>query len=702
MGHRSVTGALAALAIGVLAAPSSALAAGEAAPAAKVVQPASALATPANRVGATPKAAQIAFEVFLPLREAEGARALLQAVSSPSSPSYRQFLTAPQWESRFSPTPASVNAVTSFLRKEGITVLEVTPDRLTIHASASAETIERVFGSALGEYRHGRHVLRLAASPLRVPGSIAGSISSVGGINQALRTPAALTGEDIQKPAQKPAQKQGEPPVEQPAGFRVARPCSSYYGQKLDSTDPEYGGGYPNPLPYAVCGYTPPQLQSAYGLTPQIAAGDSGSGTTVAIVDYNVSPTLFSDAQEYSAKNEPGETLAPGQFSEILAKHFEDQEECEPAGWFGEQTLDVEAVHATAPGAHILYGGGSNCELGLNDMVQEIVDRHLASVISDSWGQNGGDLLESEGNREAFDNVLLLAGDTGIGVLFSAGDEGDEFINTGINVPDYPPSSPYVTAVGGTSLEVGKGNQRLGEVGWSTSKSVLCDTLLQEEEFPGCTAAKLEKWIPPAPGGYLYGGGGGTSYKYAEPWYQKGVVPAALSERNSAFTHEPNRVEPDISMDADPTTGMLVGETQTFPNGVYYDQYRIGGTSLSSPLLAGVLADADQAAGGALGFINPLLYELASFAPTYSGGFNDIVPAGKQADVRVDYLNGVNAKEGTITSVRTLAYEGKESYCNGSGQCSSQKVTLNTGPGYDSMTGIGTPASGLIHELSKP
>ena len=697
MGHRSVTAAIAAITIGVLAAPSAALAS-TAAPAATVVQPTSALATAANRVSATPAATQIQFEVNLPLREAEGARALLRAVSDPSSPSYKNFLTTGQWESRYSPTPAAVNAVATFLRKEGIKVLEITPDRLTIHASATAETIERVFGSALGEYRHGSHVLRLAAGPLKVPGSLAGVIAGLSGIDQALRTPAS-TGADIQRPAHK---KKGEPPVEQPEGFRVAPPCSGYYGEKTDTSDPAYGGGYPSPLPYAVCGYTPPQLQGAYGLSPHIASGDNGSGVTVAIVDYNVSPTLFSDAQKYSAKNEPGATLKKGQFSELLASHFEDQEECEPAGWFGEQTLDVEAVHATAPGANILYGGGSNCELGLNDMVQEIVDRHLANVISDSWGQNGGDLLESESNREAFDNVLLMAGGTGVGVLFSAGDEGDEYINTGINVPDYPPSSPYVTAVGGTSLQVNASNQRAGEVGWSTSKSVLCSTLLQEEEFPGCTTTKVGKWLPPAPGGYLYGGGGGTSYKYAEPWYQKGVVPAPLSERNSSFTHEPNRVEPDISMDGDPTTGMLVGETQTFPDGVYYDQYRIGGTSLSSPLLAGVLADADQAAGGSLGFVNPLLYELASFGPTYAGGFNDIVPAAKQADVRVDYLNGVSAAEGTITSVRTLTYEGKESYCNGAGQCNSQKVSINTAPGFDSMTGIGSPGAGLISELSKP
>jgi subtilase family serine protease len=698
MRHRAVSATLAAIIVGVLAAPTAALAGGEAAPAARIVQPASALATPASRLGATPAATQIEFEVSLSLREAEGARALLRSVSDASSPSYRQFLTPAQWESRFSPTPASVAAVTSFLRREGVAVLAVTPDRLTIHARASAATIERVFGGALGQYRHGAHVLRLASAPLHVPGALAGVISGIAGIDQALRTPAGLTGTDVQRPAH----KRGEPPIEQPPGFRVAPPCSSYYGQKSDTTDPAYGDGYPSPLPYAVCGYTPPQLQGAYGLAPQIAAGDEGHGVTVAIVDAFASPTLFSDAREYSVRNEPGATLGSDQFTELLARHFEDESECEADEWSGEQTLDVEAVHATAPGAHILYGGAKDCELGLNDMVQQIVDHHLASVITDSWGQNGGDLLEPESQREAFDNVLLMAADTGISVLFSAGDEGDEFSTTGIDVPDYPPSSPYVTAVGGTSLQVGKGDQRIGEVGWSTSKSVLCSTLLQEEEFPGCTAAKVDQWVPPAPGGYLYGGGGGTSYEYAEPWYQKGVVPAALSERNSNITHEPNRVEPDISMVGDPTTGMLVGETQTFPNGVYYDQFRLGGTSLSSPLLAGVLADADEAAGGSIGFANPLLYELASFGPTYAGGFNDIVPAPKQADVRVDYINGVSAAEGTVTSVRTLAYEGRETYCNGAGTCTSQKVSLTTAPGFDSMTGIGSPGPGLISELAKP
>ncbi len=311
-------------------------------------------------------------------------------------------------------------------------------------------------------------------------------------------------------------------------------------------------------------------------------------------------------------------------------------------------------------------------------------------------------MLDSPGSRQGFDNILLMADGTGVGVQFSAGDEGDEFANLGMTVADYPSSSPYATSVGGTSLQVAEHNARVGELGWSTAKSVLCTPLLQLEDYPGCKEPKLGTWLSPAAGKYLYGGGGGTSYEYAEPWYQEGVVPAALAKRNSAVTGIPNRVEPDISMDADPTTGMLVGETQEFPDGTYYDQYRIGGTSLSSPLLAGVMADADQAAGVSLGFVNPLLYELGASPVSATADFYDVVPGGKQALVRNDYLDGVDANEGTITSVRVLDYQGGEVFCTDAGNCAKQKVALDTAPGFDSMTGLGSPRSALIAALSKP
>jgi subtilase family serine protease len=198
------------------------------------------------------------------------------------------------------------------------------------------------------------------------------------------------------------------------------------------------------------------------------------------------------------------------------------------------------------------------------------------------------------------------------------------------------------------------------------------------------------------------GGGGGTSYTYTQPFYQAPVVPSALALRNEAlFGPVPLRVVPDISMDADAQSGMLVGLTQVFPNGTFYDQFKLGGTSLASPLLAGVIADADQAAGIPLGFLNPVLYK-ASLGGNST--FKDILPPSNPnaaAAIRVDYANSVDASAGYIVSLRTINYAGPETYCDGTGNCATRPVTLTTAPGYDSMTGLGSPGHNFIAELSR-
>ena len=663
-----------------------------------VVQKSSPLATPSNSAGATPAATPIEFSVGLTPSDQGGAEALARAVSTPGSASYRQFLTAAQWEKRFSPSQASVNAVKSWLGEQGITVESVTPDRMTISASASAATIEKAFGAPLGQYRHRGKVLRLASAPLSVPASIAGLISGVSGVDQTPATPDHVRegAERVETaPAAAPLKKRSKEEIPQPPGFRNAEPCSGYYAEKLDTLDPAFGAGYPSTLPYAPCGYKPGQLQSAYGLTGPISTGIDGSGVTVAIVDAYASPTLLADAQEYAAKNQSSQPLSSGQFSELLSPKFNETEVCEADEWFGEQTLDVEAVHATAPGAKLLYVGAKNCFNALFKSVQQVVDGHLADVITDSWGDDGGDLLDSPGTRHSFDNVLLMAIGTGIGVQFSSGDEGDEFVNFGTDVAGYPPASPYETAVGGTSLQINQAGARTGELGWSTSKA--CSARLNWPRRRNARRARSASTCPSRPANTSTEAAAGTSFNYPEPTYQEGVVPPALTERNSSLTGIRNRVEPDISMDADPTTGMLVGETQTFPEGVHYDQYRIGGTSLSSPLFAGVMADADQDLGAPLGFVNPLLYRIAR---DESGVFFDITPQPLQALVRSDFLDGIDAEEGLLTSVRTLEYEGKVKFCAANGTCSKEKVTLHTAPGFDSMTGIGTPGEGLVGALA--
>jgi subtilase family serine protease len=680
-------------------------------------------AVPANEVGSTPSEEPIEFDVGIELKDLAGAEALAKEVTDPTSRNYRRFLSPQRWESRFSPNLRADLQVVRSLRSAGIKVVKVTPDRMTVIAEGTAEQVGAYFGTTLAQYEVGEETVRLASSALSAPTNVAPLISGVRGVNEVRAKPANLTGGAGEGgwghghgPWGWPGHGHGHghwppPPAEeeeeipQPAGFRPATPCSTYYGEKLASTLPPFGDGFPNPLPYAPCGYKPAQLQGAYNVTGAIAGGDSGSGVTVAIVDAYESPTLYSDAVEYAKKNQGSQGWQRGQFKEMIQRPFTKTEECEASGWSGEQTLDVEAVHAMAPGAKVLYVGGKNCTVSLYNAVQEVVDGHLANIISDSWSNGPEEEKgETEESREAFNHVLLMAAGTGVGVQFSSGDEGDNFIVSGQQQPSFPGTSPYATAVGGTSVEIGAQNNRLGEVGWSTGISALCTEELATLGL--CEESEVGQWEPPAPGEYDYGGGGGTTNQYLEPWYQEPVVPAELAGRLG--TGELNRVVPDISMEGDPSTGMLVGETQEFADGTYYDQYRIGGTSLSSPLFAGLMADADQAARGSLGFVNPLLYHLDSGGQS-SGAFYDILPAGNQAVARNDYLNEENAEGGILTSARILGMEGATEYfCEQvneeTGECETEieeaTESLSAAPGFDSMTGIGSPGDGFIQALT--
>ncbi len=279
------------------------------------------------------------------------------------------------------------------------------------------------------------------------------------------------------------------------------------------------------------------------------------------------------------------------------------------------------------------------------------MDNQLAQVITNSYGEP--DDVVAPADLANSHQTAIQAAAEGISIIFSSGDNGDEIANTGHRQTDFQASDPMVTAVGGTALAVTKSNGYGFEQGWGTGKSSLVNG----------------KWSPSSPA-YLYGGGGGTTHLFAEPAYQKGVVPSSLA---NYFGEGPHRVVPDVAMVGDPNTGFLVGQSQTFPDGsIKYSEYRIGGTSLSSPLFAGVVAVADQVHRGSLGFLNPKLYSLAG-----SAAFRDVNHGRKVTDavVRIDYANGFDDSDGTVTSLRTL----------------NQTGTIFTRKGYDDVTGVGSP-----------
>ncbi|MFC3576519.1 protease pro-enzyme activation domain-containing protein [Streptomyces yaanensis] len=583
--------------------------------------------------GSTSDNAQVTARVYLAGRDAKGLAAYARAVSDPHSPLYGRYLSAHQTQQRFGATKAQVAEVTSWLRSSGLKVTAVTKHYVAVSGDVAAA--EKAFGTQLHNYAKGSKTYRAPSKTASAPESLNGAVLTVTGLDNA---PHKSTHND-----------QLPPPD---SVFRNSGPFSSYYGSNVATTLPD---AYGTKIPYAVKGYTGQQLRAAYG-----AGTRTGKDVRVAITDAYASPTIAFDAATY-AKKHGDAAYTSSQLRQVLPKNYTKTKECGAAGWYGEETLDVEAVHAVAPGASITYVGAASCyDDDLLDSLNKIVDGHLADIVSNSWGDIEAN--QTPDLAAAYDQVFQFGAVQGIGFYFSSGDNGDEVANTGTKQVDTPANSAWVTAVGGTSLAVGKGDKYLWETGWGTEKALLSNDGKSWTNFPGA---------------YTSGAGGGTSKTVAEPYYQKGVVPDALANANNATG---NRVVPDIAAIADPNTGFKVGQTQTLPDGTQaYDEYRIGGTSLAAPVIAAVQALAQEARGGKpIGFANPAIY-----AKYGSQAYHDVTdnPTGSGLAVaRIDFVNGYDATGGLATSVRSL---GKDS-------------SLQAVKGYDDVTGVGSPAPGYV------
>ena len=589
--------------------------------------------------GATSDGAGVSARVYLRGRDAAGLAAYAEAVSDPASTSYGKYLTAEQARARFSTTEAQVAAVKAWLTAAGLKVTGVTAHYVSVTGDVAAA--EKAFGARLHDFAKGSKTYRAPASTASVPASLADAVLTVTGLDDA---PHRVTQDDRLPPPD--------------TVFRNAGPFSSYYGSNTASTLPD---AYGTKIPYAVKGYTGKQLRAAYG-----AGTRTGRGVRVAITDAYASPTIAYDAATYAGKHGDAAWKA-GRLHQVLPSKYRDTKACSASGWYGEETLDVEAVHAVAPASDVTYVGAASCsDADLLDALGKVVDHHLADIVSNSWGEV--EAAQTPGLAAAYDQVFQLGAVEGIGFYFSSGDDGDEVASSGTKQVDSPADSAWVTAVGGTSLAVGKSDTYLWETGWGTDKANL--------------SADGRSWTD-FPGPFTSGAGGGTSRTVAEPSYQKGVVPGALAKADSA---DGNRVVPDIAAIADPNTGFLVGQTQTLSDGrtQAYSEYRIGGTSLAAPTIAAIQALAQEARGGTpIGFANPEIYAKAG-----SKAYHDVTddPTGSGLAVaRVDFVNGYDATGGLATSVRSM---GKDS-------------SLSAVKGYDDVTGVGTPASGYVESYRR-
>ncbi len=362
---------------------------------------------------------------------------------------------------------------------------------------------------------------------------------------------------------------------------------------------------------------------------------------------YN-SPTMVTDVNTYSRlKGQWG--FATGQYTDVSAPRstFAMQSACGWAsGWQLEQTLDVESVHAVAPSANVIYSGASDCQNSLDLALSKVLDQGLANIVSNSYG-GVGEYQGVDGGAaymKGEENLELQAAGEGIGLYFASGDEGDERVNLPYRSVDFPASSPWVTAVGGTAVGLSKTNTKVFETGWGDSL----------DQVAAGKSGKLA-YRSGLPGFFAGGAGGGPSSTFAKPSYQSTVAPSSTT-----------RNVPDVAALADPYTGFSIGYHPITNNGTFTTgSWRgavAGGTSLATPIFAAQMAVVQQITGARVGFANPVLYRLHTTSPTT---FTDVVNPTRP--VAAGYTTGGHLY---------LVTFGADS-------------SLSGGAGYDNQTGLG-------------
>ncbi len=602
-------------------------------------------AIPANLVGRVDANEQIAIQIHLGLHNQAAADAELAAVSDPANAEYGQFLSDEEFNAKYGPTADDVAAVQKHLSSFGITTKYVGDSNMFVAAVGSAAQIEKAFSTQLGLYNASGAIKRAPITDITMPSAISSRVSQVLGVFQpTMFAPKTAFRGAVTRSAARAGVIAKEPHPRDSAG---ADTCSEWFGQIPDTTDPVYPGYAP--LTYDPCGYNPGHIREAYGFSDIVRKGTDGSGQKIVIVDAFLSPTLLSDAQTYAANNDPDYPFKASQLTTVWAP---GQMQTPDTGWYGEQTLDVEAAHAMAPGAKLVaVAAQSASSPDLIAAINMAVSQRLGSVISNSYG-----LIEQEGGIDflAWKPVFTAAGLKGIGIYFSSGDNGDESTALGFPSADFPVSSDQVTAVGGTSLGIGQTGNVLFEVGWSTGVSFL-DPATTADADAGTTAMPAA-WDPPPPGFWYFGAGGGWSTVFEQPAWQKGVVPNSFAVQAGVA----RRTVPDVSMLADPFTGFIIGQTD--PDSGTYSEFPIGGTSLACPLFTATIAVAQQHAKRNFGLVNALLYKNPK-------AFHDVAPLAVPEVVALPLGDGTNA---------AITFD-------------DPQQTIATAKGWDSVTGLGTP-----------
>jgi kumamolisin len=481
----------------------------------------------AQPIGPAPKDERVEITVRLrPRTPLPKAADLLKPSTAP-----RQILSHEEFEKRHGADPKDIAQVRKFARANGLSVVRESPSRRSVMLAGTVEKLNKAFDVNLKTYSHPDGTYRGRTGPVRIPASLAKIVEGVFGLDN--------------------------------------RPVARRLGPGGRGAAPPADGAHP---------FNPNDVASLYNFPD----GVDGSGQTIGIIELG-GGYRPEDMQNYFTKlGLPVPTITPvsvdGAVNSPSSANSDD----------GEVVLDIQVASAVAPGAKIVvyFSTNDRASDGFLDAITKAVHdtENNPSVISISWG--GPEDPSTTGFQQQFDQVLQAAAMLGITVCIAAGDDGAADVGPqewdGKAHCDFPASSPFALACGGTRLLATNG-AITGESIWNQHQADL-----SRDTFGS--------------------GGGGVSGTFPLPAYQNNAgVPPSLNP--AGFN---GRGVPDVTGAGDPDSGYnILVDGQGFP---------IGGTSAVAPLWAGLIARINQKLSGRVGFINPQIYAL----PPNSGAFNDI------------------------------------------------------------------------------
>jgi kumamolisin len=481
----------------------------------------------ANPVGKADPAERLEVSILLRRR---GSAALAERVKKIAhQEKHRGHLSREAFEQQFGADTADIAAVKKFADAHGLAVVQEHAGRRTVVLSGTVAQFNAAFGVDLQRFAYPGGSYRGRVGAVQLPDELHGVVEAVLGLDD--------------RPAAKPH-------------FRARpSPGNVHWRARADG----------------AASFTPPEIASLYGFPP-----GTGRGECVAIIELGGGERQADLNAYFSAL---GIHAAP-KITTISVDQAKNHPTGDPNGPDGEVMLDIEVVGAIAPEAKIAVYFAPNTDAGFLDAITTAIHdtNNKPSVISISWG--APELSWTDQSLAAFDAAFQAATALGITVCVASGDNGsDDGVGDGADHVDFPASSPYVLACGGTRLQAS-----------------------------GATITSESSWNDGAHGG---AGGGGESNVFALPIWQEGLQLSLTSGGKRALN---KRGVPDVSGDADPETGydVRVDGMDTV----------IGGTSAVAPLWAGLIARINATKGSPVGFINPQLYAATSAFNDIQGGNN--------------------------------------------------------------------------------